>query len=225
MEDVIYIWSETREGSTATEFLQEFKGVLVSDFYSAYDSVDCPQQRCLIHLMRDFNDDIHQEPFNLEIKEVVQDFATLLKPIIETIDRFGLKARFLKKHKLAVTRFYDALLDRKYKTELAQKAQERFKRNRARLFTFLDYDNVPWNNNNAEHAIKAFADLRTVIDGPTPILLTHTPARCRVIPVAGIKLGIGRRLCVASDAEQRTEGVERVEAPVEPKREFVEVGL
>jgi transposase len=26
---------------------------------------------------------------------------------------------------------------------------------------------VPWNNNNAEHAIKAFADLRTVIDGPT----------------------------------------------------------
>ena len=62
-------------------------------------------------------------------------------------------------------------------------------------------------------------------DHSAPILLTHTPARCRVIPVAGIKLGIGRRLCVASDAEQRTEGVERVEAPVEPKREFVEVGL
>ena len=46
-----------------------------------------------------------------------------------------------------------------------------------------------------------------------------------MIPVAGIKLGVGRCLCVASDAEQRTEGVERVEAPVEPKREFVEVGL
>jgi hypothetical protein len=59
----------------------------------------------------------------------------------------------------------------------------------------------------------------------TTRILTHTPARCRVIPVAGIKLGIGRRLCVASDAEQPTEGVERVEAPVEPKREFVEVGL
>src|SRR5208337_5410986 len=45
----------------------------------------------------------------------------------------------------------------------------------------------------------------------TPIRLTHSPSRCSVIPVAGIKLGIGRRLCVASDAEQRTEGVERVE--------------
>src|SRR5208337_5325576 len=55
MEDVIHIWSETREGSTATEFLKDFKGVLVSDFYSAYDSVNCPQQKCLIHLIRDLN--------------------------------------------------------------------------------------------------------------------------------------------------------------------------
>jgi len=89
MEDVIYIWSETREGSTATEFLKDFKGVLVSDFYSAYDSVNCPQQKCLIHLIRDLNDDIHQEPFNKEMKEIVQEFAAILKPIIETIDRFG----------------------------------------------------------------------------------------------------------------------------------------
>jgi hypothetical protein len=99
MEDVIYIWSETREGSTATDFLKEFKGVLVSDFYSAYDSVSCRQQKCLIHLIRDFNDDIHHEPFNKEMKEIAQEFATILKPIIETIDRFGLKARFLKNTK------------------------------------------------------------------------------------------------------------------------------
>jgi hypothetical protein len=38
--------------------LKDFKGVLVSDFYSAYDSMDCPQQKCLIHLMRDLNDDM-----------------------------------------------------------------------------------------------------------------------------------------------------------------------
>ena len=67
--------------------------------------------------------------------------------------------------------------------------------------------------------------IESIEERSTPIRLTHTPTRCRVLPVAGIKLGIGRRLCVASDAEQRTEGVERVEAPVEPKREFVEVGL
>ena len=33
------------------------------------------------------------------------------------------------------------------------------------MFTFLEHDGVPWNNNNAEHAIKAFARLRRVIEG------------------------------------------------------------
>jgi hypothetical protein len=35
------------------------------------------------------------------------------------------------------------------------------------MFTFLEFDNVPWNNNNAEHAVKSFALLRRVIDGLT----------------------------------------------------------
>ena len=41
----------------------------------------------------------------------------------------------------------------------------------------------------------------------------------------GIKLGIGGRRYRTGDAEQRAEGVERVKAPVEAKRKFVEVGL
>jgi hypothetical protein len=32
---------------------------------------------------------------------------------------------------------------------------------------FLKHDGVPWNNNNAEHAVKAFATLRRVIKGVT----------------------------------------------------------
>src|SRR5208282_4101844 len=53
-----------------------------------------------------------------------------------------------------------------------------------------------------------------------PIRLTQTPARCRVRPHAGIKVGIGRRLNTARDAEQRAERVERVETPVEAEREL-----
>ena len=33
------------------------------------------------------------------------------------------------------------------------------------MFTFLDNDGVPWNNNNAEHAIKRFAKYRRNNDG------------------------------------------------------------
>jgi Transposase IS66 family len=49
----------------------------------------------------------------------------------------------------------------------ARKLIERLEKNRNKMFTFLDFDNVPWNNNNAEHAVKAFASLRRVIDGKT----------------------------------------------------------
>ena len=42
---------------------------------------------------------------------------------------------------------------------------DRLLKNRNKLFTFLDFDGIPWNNNNAEHAIKAFASLRRVIEG------------------------------------------------------------
>jgi predicted RecB family nuclease len=164
MEEVIYLWSATREGKVAEEFLSSFDGVLVSDFYSAYDSINCAQQKCLIHLIRDLNEDVLKEPFNEEMKTLVHEFAELLKSIIETIDRFGLKSHFLRKHKVQVTRFYDRLSTREYKTELARKTQERFRKNQGKLFTFLGHDDIPWNNNNAEHAVKAFAALRNVIE-------------------------------------------------------------
>ncbi len=35
----------------------------------------------------------------------------------------------------------------------------------SRFFTFLDYDGVPWDNNNAEHAIKGFARACRFADG------------------------------------------------------------
>jgi hypothetical protein len=105
--------------------------------------VDCPQQRCLIHLIRDLNEDIHREPFNLELKTIVHDFGVLLKDMVDTVDRFGLKSHFLRKHKPVVTRFFDTLLEREHETEIAQKVRRRLIRNRDRLFTFLDHDNVP----------------------------------------------------------------------------------
>ena len=52
-----------------------------------------------------------------------------------------------------------------FQSEAAKKCKDRFEKNRGKLFTFLEHDGVPWNNNNAEHAIKAFAALRDVMLG------------------------------------------------------------
>ncbi len=165
LEEVVYVYAPSREGELVQSLLKDFRGVLVSDFYTAYDSLECPQQKCLIHLIRDLNDDLLKEPFNEEMKGIAGEFAGLLKPMIETVDRFGLKARFLRKHKVCADRFFRRLAQRDYHTETALKCKKRLEKNRGSLFTFLDYDGVPWNNNNAEHAIKAFALLRRDFSG------------------------------------------------------------
>lgn len=165
LEDVAFVYSETREGCTLQEVLGNFRGVLVSDFYAAYDSIECAQQKCLVHLMRDVNDGLSKQPFNEEMKEIAERFARLLKPIVDTVDRFGLKARYLRRHKRSVEQFYDVLSKQTFDTEVAAGYKKRFEKNRNKLFTFLDHDGVPWNNNNAEHSIKALVKLRRSIGG------------------------------------------------------------
>ncbi len=165
LEEVVYIYTPSREGDWVQSLLKDFKGVLVSDFYAAYDSLCCPQQKCLVHLIRDMNADLMREPFNEEIKALVRDFGTVLKPIIGTIDRFGLKARYLRRHRAEAEAFFDRLSRCEYRTETAVRCKKRLEKNRSKLFTFLNYDGVPWNNNNAEHAIKAFVMLRRGLGG------------------------------------------------------------
>ncbi len=165
LEEVAYVYSDERSNETPKTVLSDFNGVLVSDFYAGYDSINCRQQKCLVHLMRDFNEDLLKQPFNEELRTLIQDFAAVLRPMVQTVDRFGLKARFLRKHLRSVDHFYRELAERDFRSEAALKYKKRFQRNHERLFTFLEFDGVPWNNNNAEHAVKALADLRNVIGG------------------------------------------------------------
>jgi predicted RecB family nuclease len=165
LEEVVFFYSDTREGGMVQEFLKEFRGVLVSDFYAVYDAINCSQQKCLIHLMRDINDDLYRHPYDEELRSIATEFASLIRPMVETIDKHGLKKWFLTRHLPKVEKFFSWLSTEKFDSDKAQSYQKRFERNRGKLFTFLTHDGVPWNNNNAENAIRAFAELRRVIGG------------------------------------------------------------
>lgn len=165
LEEVVYIYSDTREGDLLHALLKDFTGVLVSDFYAAYDGICCPQQKCLIHLIRDLNDDVLKHPYDEELKRIAQAFAGLVRPMVETVDRYGLTSHCLRKHRVSVDRFYRQLFTMALQSEGAAKLRDRLQKSREKLFTFLSFDGVPWNNNNAEHAVKAFATLRNVIGG------------------------------------------------------------
>jgi hypothetical protein len=165
MEDVVFIYRPNRETDFLGDLLRDFKGVLVSDFYPGYESLPCEQQACLVHLIRDMNADLLGSPYDEEFKAITAEFGKLLKLIVGTIDKYGLKKRHLHKHKGEVARFFRDLATRVYHSDLAKGYQKRLRKNEGRLFTFLDHDNVPWNNNTAEHAIKAFARFRELYDG------------------------------------------------------------
>ena len=50
-------------------------------------------------------------------------------------------------------------------SDAAGKWQQRFAKSRQELFEFLRHDGVPWNNNNAERAVKGFAQYRAISEG------------------------------------------------------------
>jgi hypothetical protein len=57
-----YEYRDSRNGQFLSERLKGFGGVLVSDFFTAYDSIACPQQKCVIHLIRDMNANLKANP-------------------------------------------------------------------------------------------------------------------------------------------------------------------
>jgi predicted RecB family nuclease len=154
VESAVYVFRTSREGGFLRDMLTGFNGVLVSDFYSAYDGLGCLQQKCLIHLMRDMNRAILDNPFDQELQSITMPFGTLLRSIVTTVDEHGLKRRYLERHSKAVASFFESLMDHVYESDASKALQERLLRSRDRLFTFLHHDGVSWNNNLAENAIK-----------------------------------------------------------------------
>jgi predicted RecB family nuclease len=210
LDHVAYVYSETREADLPKQVLADFHGVLVSDFYAAYDAISCPQQKCLVHLLRDLNTDLLNAPFNLELRWVAEGFGSLLRSILLSIDRFGLKKRFLRKHKVQADKFIKKIISSEFQTSPAIKYQNRFAKYRDDLFTFLQYDNVPWNNNNAEHAIKSFAQLRRVLRGNSTergirdyLVLLSLSQTCKYMGVDFLNFLLSREKDIFTFAESR----------------------
>jgi Transposase IS66 family len=159
-EEVVYLYRPTREGDFLHDLLKDFQGVLVTDFYAAYDSIECPQQKCLLHLMRDMNQELLDNPFDEELQSITGPFGTLLRGIVVTIDEHGLKRQHLLKHEREIGRFVTSLDKQSFRSESAESLRERLINNRDKLFTFIHHDGVPWNNNTPENAIRQFAYYR-----------------------------------------------------------------
>jgi predicted RecB family nuclease len=160
---VVYNLRASRETEFLVLLLSGFKGTAVTDFYGGYDALPCSQQKCLVHLIRDLNDDLWKNPFDEEFERFVVAVRNVLLPIVEDIQRFGLKARHLRKHRSRVDRFYRETITGKISAQdTTARYRKRFERYKDSLFCFIDNDGVPWHNNAAERALRHLAVQRKI---------------------------------------------------------------
>lgn len=160
---VYFIMTETRETTHLEKWFNSYSGVLVTDFYPGFDSFTCLHQKCLVHLIRDLNDDLWKNPFNVELESFANNLKELIVPVFADVDRYGLKKYHHRKHEKSVDKFYYKHIDESaYDYEITQKYQKRFQKYRAGLFTFLNRDDIPWNNNTAERALRHLAVQRKI---------------------------------------------------------------
>jgi predicted RecB family nuclease len=160
---VVFKLTETRESTIVHELLKNYAGTLISDFYPGYDAVPCKQQKCWVHLIRNLNDDLLESPFDKELEFFALEVKNLIIPIMDAVQRYGLKKHNLNKFKQNIDSFYKrVIIDIRYKSDLTNQYQKLFVRYQDSLFTFIDQDGIPWHNNTAERAIRHISKQRAI---------------------------------------------------------------
>lgn len=143
-------------------FTQEFGGVLVSDFWGAYNAVACAlRQTCLVHLLRDLE---HVEKYKSP-SEHWPAFAKLLRRLLGDAIRLWrlrdeLPAETYASRRNRLTARLDELIATTWEDSQARRLIKRLRRHRDDLFTFLDQPGVPFENNLAERSIRPAVIIR-----------------------------------------------------------------
>ncbi len=137
-------------------FKREFAGVLVTDFWGAYNAVVCAhKQKCLPHLLRDLKRTTHYHhpggdwpAFAKRLKRLIRDALRLSKVRSKlSTKRFARRCARLKQR-------LRALLEQPWEQQHARRLVKRLRRHEADLFTFLEHPAVPSDNNHAERMLR-----------------------------------------------------------------------
>jgi transposase len=162
-----YTYRHSRGSVVVKEVLgEEFTGALVSDFYAAYNIYDGIKQRCWVHLMRDLEALVEKNPDLPQLAAWVEMVAAVYHRAKETT---RVKRRDDGRRRLRQS-FEEELLAlcKPYvgdKSAPQRVLAERIERFIAELLTFVQYPEVPSENNAAERAIRPAVVARKISGG------------------------------------------------------------
>ena len=141
-------------------FGQAFGGILLHDFWAAYESIDVlDRQYCLVHLLRELEKvDQHNttpawQAFAKTLRRLIYDGIRLRKRPDFTPEKY--RSRILR-----LGRRLDAFIATESADADARRLLKRLRRTGDHLFTFLDYPQIPFENNFAERQIRPAVILR-----------------------------------------------------------------
>lgn len=143
-------------------FIEEFQGTLVSDFWGAYNAVVCAaRQGCLVHLLRDLatveryrRGGENWPGFAKKLRRLIGDAIRLWRKKAEIPEATYASRRVLLDQRL------EELIETDWGDSQAKRLIKRLRRHRDDLFTFLDIDGVPFENNLAERAVRPAVIIR-----------------------------------------------------------------
>jgi len=167
-----------------------FSGTLVSDFYAAYNSLDCTKQRCLVHLLRELAKLREELPWQ-SVRAFVQPLITLLQDAIQLgKDRKKLGVAAFRQARQGILDRFDALLLTQTRQPDCRRIWKRLFRHCDELFTFLDDPRVPADNNGTERDIRSLVAARN--DGGTHRAgwSADAFARLKSVIATGMKNGV-----------------------------------
>jgi hypothetical protein len=138
-----------------------FDGVLVSDFWGAYNVLTCVKQKCLVHLLRDLervekykDTGADWTRFAKKLRRLIRD-AIRLRKRMDTLDAATYQSRYHR-----IEKRLQLLIGTAWTNQEARRLLKRLRRHQHELFTFLLECEVPFENNFAERTIRQAVIMR-----------------------------------------------------------------
>jgi hypothetical protein len=151
------------------ELGEDYSGIVIADFFSAYNMLTCEQQKCLVHLLRELRE--------VAKKNKSKEFAAFRKRLKRIIaDALRLVARDMdgdtyERRMLRILDRVHIMDEAGYKDAHCRRLAKRLRTHEHSLFTFLFYPGeVEPDNNRAERAIRPAVIIRKMSGG------SRTPA-------------------------------------------------
>jgi transposase len=156
-----YMFDHSRGSPALSRFFKEtFDGILITDFWGAYNSVSCAEhQACLAHLFRelkkvdDQNASTDWSAFSKKLGRIFRDAIRLTKSKDITDQQFVSRRKRLENR-------LDNLMIQDWKDKDTKRIIKRLVRYRHSLFTFLYDEDIPFDNNHAEREIRPAVIIR-----------------------------------------------------------------